>query len=248
MEQFDGTPIKESWHDFSVQCGALSGREYVVVRPEEGTENGKWALKTEYFGAFPSLEVALLHRGFHVAHIKTKTRWCLDEDTEAQAEFADFLHQKLGLSETCVPIGMSCGGMQGIYLAGKHPEKVACMYLDAPILNFLSCPFGLGESHLVKRITDEFIRDRGLTLRDMITARNHPQDYIPALIKHKIPIALVSGDSDSLVPFEENGRLLKEAYEKAACPIEVHIKPGADHHPHGLSDPMPLVRFIEKYV
>ncbi len=247
MKQFDGTSIEEIWHGFSTQIGELFGREYVVVSPKKGTENGKWALKTEYFGAFPALEIALLERGFHVAHIKTKTRWCLDEDTEAQAEFVDFVHREYGLSETCVPVGMSCGGMQGIYLAGKHPEKVSCMYLDAPVVNFLSCPFGLGKSHLVDRITEEFVQARGLSLRDMLSFRQHPQDYIPALLKHKIPIALVSGDSDSLVPFEENGKLLKDAYEKAACPIEVHIKPGADHHPHGLSDPAPLVWFIEKY-
>ena len=42
----------------------------------------------------------------------------------------------------------------------------------------------------------------------------------------------------------ENGLLLQEAYEAAGLPLAVFIKPGCDHHPHGLADPTPVVEFI----
>jgi len=47
-----------------------------------------------------------------------------------------------------------------------------------------------------------------------------------------------------VVPYCENGVFLQRAYEKAGLNLEVYIKPGCDHHPHGLEDPTPVVEFI----
>ena len=58
---------------------------------------------------------------------------------------------------------------------------------------------------------------------------------------------MVVGDSDTVVPYEENGLLLKEAYEKAGNILETYIVPGKDHHPHCMEDNTPIIHFIEKY-
>ena len=245
MKQCNGEKIRDNWHGFSFEAGEMMDREYIVVFPKLGTENGRWAIKTEYFGAFPETEIELLRRGYHLCSIKTKTRWCLDEDTEAQAALARYMHEKFGLSEKGVPVGMSCGGMQAIYLAAKHPELVSCMYMDAPVVNFLSCPAALGSAKV--SIMDEFSKARGMNLCDLLSFRAHPLDFIPALTAAKIPVVLVSGDSDTVVPFDENGKLLQNAYEKCGVVMETHIKPGGDHHPHGLSDITPIVDFIDRY-
>lgn len=246
MKQWNGEEFTTDWHGFSFCEGEFMGRPYVVVKPKPGTANGKWVLKTEYFGAFPETELALLARGYHVANVKTKTRWCLDEDTEAQAAFVDFVHKEFGLSEKCIPVGMSCGGMQAIFLAAKHPDKVSCMYLDAPVVNYLSCPFGFGKK-TTPSLAEEFINARGIDAISILSFRHHPLDFFSALTAQDIPAILVSGDSDTVVPFDENGRLLQDAYTKAGRTIETHIKPGGDHHPHGLPDCSPIVDFIEKY-
>jgi hypothetical protein len=39
---------------------------------------------------------------------------------------------------------------------------------------------------------------------------------------------------------------LERAYKEANLPIEVYIKKGCDHHPHGLAEPSPVVKFILK--
>ncbi|MBQ7037124.1 MAG: prolyl oligopeptidase family serine peptidase [Clostridia bacterium] len=241
----DGSVITDNWNGFSARVGTMCDREFVVVFPKEGTANGKWAIKTEYFGAFPDAEIELLNRGYHLCGIKTKTRWCLDEDTEAQAELARYMHEELGLSEKGVPVGMSCGGQQAIFLAAKHPELVSCMYIDAPVVNYLSCPAGLGMKG--GGMLDEFTKARGISLSELLSFRKHPLDYIPKLIEYNIPVLLLSGDSDTVVPFEENGALLKKAYEEAGCTIETIMRPGADHHPHGLPDVTPICDFIDKY-
>jgi pimeloyl-ACP methyl ester carboxylesterase len=145
-----------------------------------------------------------------------------------------------------VIIGMSCGGMKGIYFAAKYPERVSVLYLDAPVVNLLSCPFGLGKASCAN-LRAEFVSVLGKDLADMLAFRDHPLDNIPTLVAHKIPLMLVCGDSDVTVPFEENGLLLKEAYESADCDFAFILKKNAAHHPHSLEDNTPILDFIAKY-
>jgi len=217
----------------------------LIVCPAKGTENGKWVLKTEYFDAFPNIQIELLKHGYHLAHIKNLTRWHMAEDTEARAELARYMAKEYRLSKKCVIIGMSCGGMQGIYFASKYPEYVSCMFLDAPVINYLSCPCGIGKA--TNEMYEEFVRDTGLDVVKLINYRNHPLDHISNLIKSDIPIFLACGDSDDIVPYDENGKLLKELYEENGKIIETVIKKGVGHHPHGLDDNRPIINFILKY-
>ena len=41
----------EIWNGFKLEKSIFEGRELISVFPEK--PNGKWALKTEYFDAFP---------------------------------------------------------------------------------------------------------------------------------------------------------------------------------------------------
>ena len=240
-----GKKTMELWNGFETVKETVAGRETVIVFPKKGTENGKWALKTEYFDAFPNVQLQLLELGYHIAYIKNITRWHVPEDTEARAALAKHMNEKYNVSKKCVIIGMSCGGMQGIYFAAKYPEYVSCMYLDAPVVNLLSCPAGLGNG--ISDMLDEFINDKKMSFIELLSYRNHPLDSIPKLLKSDIPVILVCGDSDTVVPYEENGKLLKDAYEKSGKVIKTIIKKGCDHHPHSLEDNTPIIEFIQEY-
>ena len=61
------------------------------------------------------------------------------------------------------------------------------------------------------------------------------------------PVFLICGDSDKVVPYEENGAHLARMYRESDVPFEEILKPGCDHHPHGIEDLTPLVAFAEKY-
>ena len=220
----------------------LEGREVIICHPDK--PNGKWALKTEYFNAFPEVQNTLLEMGYYIAHIKNKTRWVHPSDTDARASLAEYMVERFGVSKKCVIIGMSCGGMQGIYFASKYPELVSCMYLDAPVVNLLSCPGGLGKG---ASLFEEFQAHTGMGLVELLGYRNHPLDHLPKLVKHNIPVILVSGDSDTVVPFDENGKYLQEMYEQNNCTIQTIIKEGGDHHPHSLPDNTAIIDFILKY-
>ena len=219
----------------------LDGRAAKLVIPENPAEGKPWLLKTEYFWAFPSFELAMLERGFYVAYVENKTRWHHPSDDVAKHSLNEFLQKEFGLNSKCIPVGMSCGGLQAIYYANKFPEDIAGLYLDAPVCNFLSCPGSVGASN--GNFMEEFTKNTGMTLTDLINYRNHPIDNLDEIIKRQIPVFLVCGDSDNTVPFLENGAALYDKISNGGGKIEKIVKEGCDHHPHGLDDPSPLVNW-----
>ena len=60
-----------------------------------------------------------------------------------------------------------------------------------------------------------------------------------------IPILIVTGDSDRVVPHEENTLIAEQRYRVLGGKIQVILKPGVDHHPHSLEDPTPIVEFLK---
>ena len=72
--------------------------------------------------------------------------------------------------------------------------------------------------------------------------------FIKKTMAVMLAIVMVAGDSDIVVPYEENGALLEKLYKEKGGRLIVHIKKGADHHPHGLDDPNIIVNEIESFL
>ena len=232
------------WNGFKRIDFEFEGREAIVVFPEVPEENKKWMLKTEYFDAFPNLEIEMIKKGWHLAYIKNITRWCLDEDINLKKRFADYLIAEFGLHKKCVPIGMSCGGLIASKFAQRYPEYVQALYLDAPVMNFLSCPAGIGKAG--NDMMQEFTDATGMNLIDLINYRENPVDKMDILIQNNIPVIMVYGDSDDVVPYDENGQILEKYYRKNNGNITVFRKENCGHHPHGLIDNTSIIGLIEK--
>ena len=155
---------------------------------------------------------------------------------------------KFDLNKKCVPVGMSCGGMFAVKFASKYPDLVSTMYIDAPVINLLSCPFNFGKNHEDNLdMKNEALNALDLTYGDMIVYRDNPYDHLETLAKHKIPCIMLYGTVDDVVPYEENGIYLEKIYKENNIPLEIIKKEGAGHHPHSLPDPTPIKEFILKY-
>lgn len=236
--------MENLWNGFEYREFSFQGRDAKVVLADKTNRTDKWMLKTEYFGAFPSLEIEMLKRGYNLAYVANETRWCKDTDLDAKKEFADFLAKEYGFAKECAVVGMSCGGMIGVKYAAKYPDYVAVLYLDAPVMNLLSCPAGLGKG--IHDLWDEFTKAMNMELCDLISYRNNPIDVMHRLAENDKPVILVCGGSDDVVPYEENGKLLNDYYIAHGKNIKTIVKPDCGHHPHGLEDSTVIADFIEK--
>ncbi len=233
------------WNGFKRIDFLFEDRPAILIFPAKANEHKNWLLKTEYFTTFQDFELEMVKRGWHLAFIKNKTRWCLDEDLDLKNRFAEYLSKEFGLYEKCVPVGMSCGGLIGCKFAAKYPDKVSALYLDAPLMNLLSNPCGLGKGS--NRGYEEFVQATGMDLQKLLSYREHPIDKMHLLLENKIPIIVVYGDADDIVPYEENGALLEAYYRQNGGVVDVICKKNAGHHPHGLEDNTPIIQFVEKY-
>ena len=235
------------WNGFRAEQFMFEEHLATVVFPKEETKCGGLAVKTEYQHHFPeAAEIPLLSLGYHVCFIENDNRYGREPDLDRKARFIRFVQQKYNLRDKCVPIGFSCGGMIAMLLAARYPELVSCMFIDAPVVNFMSwpCYFGRAENKGVS----EILRALHLSsVSELLSCRDMPLDKIPALVKAGIPVVMASGDKDTIVPYHENGILLERAYKDAGLPIEVYIKPEGDHHPHGIPDPKPVIDFILRH-
>lgn len=234
------------WRGHLCEEMQFEGRYAIIVFPEKA--NGFLAIKTEYWDAFPeAIEDDLVKVGFHLCYIKNDNRWGTDDDLDRKARFLCHIQNKYSLHKACIPIGMSCGGLIAIKFAAKYPELVKCLYLDAPVLNYMSCPCGFGIGKPLSKDNSEILNALGFaSISELICCRDMPMDKIPALVQNRIPVVMVVGDSDQIVPYCENGEILVEAYRKAGVDVEVHIKPGCDHHPHGLENPKAVLDYLLK--
>lgn len=226
----------------------FQGRNAKIVYPS-CPANGKLLLKTEYFSAFPYFEVAMLKKGYTLCFLAHPNRWATDNETHTTAEFVRFVAKELDFEPKCIPVGMSCGGLQALRLAQLHPELISVMYIDAPVVNILSMA-GLGAStcDLNPTFWKEIQAAHGVDRSSIVNFRKSPIDAMDKLIENNIPIIMLYGDADEVVLYAENGKVLEDYYRENGGDMKVICKPGCEHHPHSLEDPTPIMEFVEAHL
>ena len=215
--------------------------------PARGAEDGGLGAQDGVLGRVSERGARAARARLHsLAFLQNRTRFATKEECAEKANFCSFVSERYGLREKCALVGMSCGGAHALTFAGLYPEKAACLYLDAPVVSYLSYPGRFGDPECESVWENEFVLAYpGVRRMDLLSFGNHPISRVQTLIDRKIPVLLVYGTQDATVPYDENGRLLEEAYE--GYPGLLTVLPCAlrGHHPHGLADPAPIADFIE---
>lgn len=224
---------KKLWHGFEMHEFTFEDRLAVIVFPEKANEKKSWTIKTEYWDAFPETEIELLKRGYHVTYLKNNNRWGTKADADAKAHFTEYISREYGLAKKCIPVGMSCGGCHAVNFAGFHPECVQCMFIDAPVLNFVDIPANLsipGNAPMWEEFKAAY---PGIKRADLLHFDNHPMNKAPILIENKIPILMLYGTDDTVVIYEQNGMMLEEIYADHPGLLTIVKRESQGHHPHG---------------
>ena len=182
----------------------------------------------------------LLNRGWHHATIDLFDTRMNEEGIEAAAAFQDFLVGTLGFAPEANLVGMSWGGFFSTRYAAAHPGNVRKIYLDAPLLNFDG--FGNPDYGRIGIWADRLPAD-GVWTADP----EMPVNMAETIAAAKIPILLIYGGSDTIVPPDQNCRLFAKRFKAAGGDLEEIPRDLFGHHPHGL-DPghtQPIVDFFD---
>ncbi|HEY5313507.1 MAG TPA: prolyl oligopeptidase family serine peptidase [Pirellulales bacterium] len=232
------------WNGFERLDFEVAGRAALLIVPKQAAPGRPWIWRTEFFGHEPQADVALLGKGFHAAYINVQNMYGGPEAMRLMDAFYADLRQRHQLAAKAVLEGFSRGGLFAFNWAARNPDKVACIYADAPVCDFKSWPGGKGRGPGSKADWERCLRAYGLTEAEALVYKLNPVDNLSPLARAGIPLLLVCGDADDVVPMPENTRLVEERYKQLGGSIAVIAKPGVKHHPHSLADPAPIVNFV----
>ena len=246
-EAFPGKPT--NWHGYARHDFKVAGHDAIVVVPAKPLPGRPWVWRGEFFGAFAEADVALVKAGWHLAYLKVPDLFGSPKALESWEKFHDAMTKKYGLHPKPGLIGLSRGGLYCMNWAAKHPDKTLAVYLDNAVCDFKSWPggrplklgTGKGSAGEWKKMLAAYDFK---TDADAIAFDRNPVDNLLPLAKVGVPLLIVYGDKDTVVPHAENSGLVYDRYKALGGPAVRVVKPGLDHHPHGLKDVTPVVHFF----
>ena len=241
-------PVSSDWFGYDRLDFELNGRRVILVSPKNAAPGRPWIWRTEFFGAFPSVDIAMLAKGWHVAHYTVPNLYGAPVALDAMDGFYTQLVADYQLAPKPVLEGFSRGGLYAFNWAVRHPGKVAALYVDAPVCDFKSWPAGKGNGTGGPSEWLGCLESYELTEEQALAYKLNPLDNLAPLAAAKIPIIAVAGDVDEVVPMDENICIVERRYRELGGKIQLIVKPGVGHHPHRLTDPTPVVDFLNGHV
>ena len=212
----------------------FEGCEAWVVEPPAGVavaEGCPWTWTMQWATAFVSRTPVskLLAKGWRHVTIMTFQHRMDEKGLEISRKFQDYLVGTLGFAPKACLIGMSWGGFFSTRYAKFNPGRVKAIYYDCPLMNFEKGGYtnGKGEGPWTQRVPAE-----GWT-----SSPEMPVNMAGAIVSQDIPVLLLYGGADNVVPPAQNCELFIPRYKWLGGEDLTVVKRGAyGHHPHGVEE------------
>lgn len=217
-EQFDAKRL-----DFTVD----DTPGFVIVPPELKYENNHpwlWYAPT-FIGRLPDPSHAfyfkpLLEAGFFIAGVEVGESFGSPKGTAQYQAFYEHVAATYDLSPTPVLLPQSRGGLMLYNWAVEHPESVGAVAGIYTVCNIASYPG-------VERAAPAYEMRAAELEADL--AKYNPIDRIAPLAKAKVPVFHIHGDTDTVVPVEENAGKLVKRYKATGGDATIKVVPGKGH-------------------
>jgi len=150
------------------------------------------------------------------------------------------LTEKRGFSRKPVLLCRSRGGLMVLNWAVEHPESVGGIAGIYPVFDWRSWPGTAKAAPAYGLSADEL---------EKLTKAQCPIERVQSLIEAKVPVFLIHGDADIVVPLEKNSAELQRRYEEAGAGklVELIVPPGQGHNYwEGFFKCKELVRFVDR--
>jgi pimeloyl-ACP methyl ester carboxylesterase len=186
-----------------------------------------WIFYAPTLPAYPDeaerwMHQSFLDAGIAVAGVDVGEAYGSPASHDAFNALYEELTTKRGFAKKACLFGRSRGGLWVSSWAIAHPEKVAGIIGIYPVYDFRTYPkleaaapaYGLTSQELDQR-SREF----------------NPVERINVIAKAKIPVTIIHGDQDVVVPLEPNSGELKKAYQAEGCEelVNLIVAPGQGH-------------------
>ena len=150
----------------------------------------------------------------------------------------DVARHHFGLPEKCALAGVSRAGLSAYRWSIRHPERVACIYCEGPVLDFKTWPMSWSPS---ANNWVELKRYYGFTDdAEAIAYKGNPIDNLKPIAKAKIPIRHVISLTDEhdtkIVPNDKNTLKAQQYLRQMGHDMEVVVTPEGMNVPYAFDD------------
>ncbi len=238
-----------NWHGFDQEVFQFDGHKAHIVIPKKPLYGYPWIWRARFPNWHIEMDSILLHSGFHIAYINTNNLYGSPMAMDVWDKFYAFLTQEKGFSKEVALEGVSRGGLFIYNWAKRNPEKVCCIYAEAPVCDFKSWPFRRGKYKGSLEDWDRLLKTYDFnSTEEALEYKDNPVDNLEKLAAAKVPILHVIGLNDQIVPPEENTFILVDRYVKLGGIATIYSNTKgrenlAGHH-FVLDDPEYIVDFI----
>jgi hypothetical protein len=236
------------WRGFTKQSFPLNEHAGFVVAPKTPATGKPWVWRTSFPDYHAEVDVLLLERGYHVAHLDVVSMLGADSALDHMDAFYALVRQRWGLAEKPAIEAVSRGGLPAYRYAARHPERVACIYADVPVMDLKSWPAQRADSR--KQLQDA-LKFYGWSNEEELRAyKGNPLDLLSQIARTKIPLRHLISLNDKVVPPEENTLEAQRRLQTMGWDIELAIvqegnKLEGHHFP--MAEAEKTAAFIEKH-
>ncbi|MCX6307818.1 MAG: GDSL-type esterase/lipase family protein, partial [Bacteroidia bacterium] len=130
--------VKKNWKGYDRYDFLFNDQNAIVVAPKLAAVGNPWIFRPAFFGAFAQADSALLTKGFHMVYYNVTHLYGSPRAQNLFSKFYDYLVKAHHFSTKVTIEGLSRGGLFALNWAAANPEKVACVYVDAPVCDIKS--------------------------------------------------------------------------------------------------------------
>lgn len=213
---------QEQWHGFRKVNFLFDGIPAYYIKPARSLPGNPWVWRAHFPNWHIMMDSLLLRKGFHIAYINTNNEYGAPQAMMVWNKFYRYLTERLSFAPKAALEGVSRGGLYVYGWAERNPDKVSCIYAEAPVCDIKSWPGGRGkgkgDAHSWKQLQQVF----GFSEQQALEYRGNPIDDLRGLAVFKVPVLHVIGLKDHIVPPDENTFVLTQRYEKMGGPACVY--------------------------
>lgn len=198
--------IEESiWKGYERFDFKFKQRDARLIVPANPLPGNPWIWRARFPDWHTEADSILVSEGFHLAYINTDNLFGSPNAVDIWDEFYDMLTGEVQLRRKVALMGVSRGGLFVYNWAKKNPDRVVCIYAEAPVCDFKSWPAGFGAGKGSPDAWKELKKEYGFVSDgDAKSYTNNPIDNLEALAEAKVPVMHMIGLKDKIVPVDEN--------------------------------------------
>jgi lysophospholipase L1-like esterase len=215
--------VKSVWHGFTRYDFQMDRRDAHIIVPDKAAPGKPWIWRARFPEWHYQMDSILVRKGFHVVYVNTDGMFGSPKAMEVWNSFYDYLNGQYGLNRIAALEGVSRGGLFVFGFAARWPERVSCIYAEAPVCDIKSWPGGKGAGAGDPVSWKLLMEAYGFSgEKEAIEYAGNPVDNLAKLAAAKIPLFLSIGLNDSIVPPTENSLKLADKYVRLGGPVTIY--------------------------